>query len=58
MSLHRLGLRYGGASQSRELLSHVYGRFGEGFDTADLQAAKQLLAIRLEAGEATSACGA
>jgi predicted ATPase/DNA-binding winged helix-turn-helix (wHTH) protein len=58
MSLHRLGLRYGGASESRELLSHVYGQFGEGLDTADLQAAKQLLAMHLEAGQATSPCGA
>ena len=44
MSLHRLDLRSDDASKSRELLSNVYGQFGEGFGTADLQAAKRLLA--------------
>jgi len=29
--------------QARNLLSSVYGRFAEGFGTADLQAAKALL---------------
>jgi predicted ATPase len=29
--------------EARDLLSSVYGRFTEGFGTADLQAAKQLL---------------
>ena len=35
----------------RELLSHVYGQFGEGFDTADLRAAKRLLAGALSSAE-------
>jgi predicted ATPase/DNA-binding winged helix-turn-helix (wHTH) protein len=48
VSLHRLDLRDGDASESRELLSHVYKQFGEGFDTADLQAAEQLLAAHRE----------
>ena len=43
-SLHRLDLRGGDAGESRELLSHVYGQFSEGFHTADLQAARRLLA--------------
>jgi len=30
-------------SEERRLLADVYGRFGEGFDTADLLAAKELL---------------
>jgi predicted ATPase/DNA-binding winged helix-turn-helix (wHTH) protein len=45
MSLHRLDLRSGNAARtSRELLSHVYRQFSEGFGTADLKAAKRLLA--------------
>ena len=43
-SLHRLDLRGGDAGKSRDLLSHVYGQFSEGFHTADLQAARRLLA--------------
>jgi predicted ATPase/DNA-binding winged helix-turn-helix (wHTH) protein len=43
-SLYRLDLRDGNARRSRELLSHVFGQFTEGFDTADLRSAKQLLA--------------
>jgi hypothetical protein len=31
------------AVKGRELLSQVFGRFTEGFETADLQAAKILL---------------
>ena len=31
------------AAEAREILRSVYGRFTEGFDTADLRAAKSLL---------------
>jgi predicted ATPase len=31
----------GRASEAHDLLASVYGRFQEGFDTADLKAAKQ-----------------
>ena len=51
-SLHRLDLRQGDADESREVLSQAYGQFGEGFETADLQAARQLLAGRRERGPA------
>ena len=44
MSLHRLDLRSGDARESHKLLSHVYGQFREGFETADLDSAKRLLA--------------
>jgi predicted ATPase/DNA-binding winged helix-turn-helix (wHTH) protein len=42
-SLARVQHGQGGASRARTLLSGVYGRFTEGFGTADLQAAKELL---------------
>src|SRR5262245_9008212 len=43
MSLSRLWQQQGKLDESRELLASVYGRFTEGFDTADLQEAKALL---------------
>jgi predicted ATPase len=43
MSLSRLWQQQGKQTQARELLSEVYDWFTEGFDTADLQDAKQLL---------------
>jgi len=44
MSLSRLWQRQGKHTEARELLAPVYGWFTEGFDTADLQEAKALLA--------------
>jgi len=44
MSLARLGRGQRRVSQARKLLSPVYHRFTEGFETADLLAAKALLA--------------
>jgi class 3 adenylate cyclase/predicted ATPase len=43
MSLSRLWQRQGKQEQARKLLADVYGWFTEGFDTADLKAAKALL---------------
>lgn len=43
MSLGRLWQRQGKRDAARDLVQNVYGRFTEGFDTADLQAAKALL---------------
>ena len=43
-SLSRLWQRQGKDAEARELLAEVYGWFTEGFDTADLQEAKALLA--------------
>jgi predicted ATPase len=43
MSLSRLWWQQGKRGAARELLAEVYGWFTEGFDTADLQAAKALL---------------
>jgi class 3 adenylate cyclase/predicted ATPase len=43
-SLARLWAEQGRRSEARELLAPVYGWFTEGFDTADLKAAKALLA--------------
>jgi tetratricopeptide (TPR) repeat protein len=42
-SLARLRLRQGDAREGRACLEPVYARFTEGFDTADLAAARQLL---------------
>jgi class 3 adenylate cyclase/tetratricopeptide (TPR) repeat protein len=42
-SLARLWGEQGRRSEARELLAPVYGRFTEGFDTADLKEAKALL---------------
>ena len=44
VSLCRLWQHQGKNGQSRALLAPVYGWFDEGFDTADLQDAKSLLA--------------
>jgi predicted ATPase len=44
MSLARLWQRQGKRAEARELLAPIYGWFTEGFDTADLQEAKTLLA--------------
>ena len=49
-SLYRLDLQQGDADKSREVLSQAYRQFVEGFDTADLRAARQLLAGRRERG--------
>jgi predicted ATPase len=43
MSLARLKRDLGESREARDLLAAVYGRFTEGFGTADLRAAKQLL---------------
>ena len=42
-SLARLRRDQGRIEEARDLLSSVYGRFTEGFETADLQAARSLL---------------
>jgi predicted ATPase len=42
-SLAHLQQQHGHVTRARSLLAPVYGRFTEGFDTADLIAAKQLL---------------
>jgi predicted ATPase len=44
MSLSRLWQQQGKRTEAYELLAPIYGWFTEGFDTADLQAAKSLLA--------------
>jgi len=44
MSLRRLWQRQGKRDEARQLLAPIYGWFTEGFDTADLQEAKALLA--------------
>jgi predicted ATPase len=44
MSLSRLWQRQGKRAEAYELLAPIYGWFTEGFDTADLQEAKALLA--------------
>ena len=44
MSLSRLWQRQGKRAAARQILTDVYGWFTEGFDTADLQVAKALLA--------------
>jgi predicted ATPase len=43
MSLARLWQQQGKRAEVRELLAPIYGRFTEGFETPDLQAAKALL---------------
>jgi predicted ATPase len=43
LSLSRLWRQQGKQAEAYELLALVYGRFTEGFDTADLQEAKALL---------------
>ena len=44
MSLSRMWQRQGKRAAARELLASIYGWFTEGFNTADLQEAKALLA--------------
>jgi predicted ATPase len=44
MSLSRLWQQQGKRDEARELLAPIYTWFTEGFDTADLQEAKALLA--------------
>jgi predicted ATPase len=44
MSLSRLWQAHGKGTAARQLLAEIYGWFTEGFDTADLQAGKALLA--------------
>jgi adenylate cyclase len=43
MSLSRLWQRQGKTAEALQLLGEIYGWFTEGFDTADLKAAKELL---------------
>jgi predicted ATPase len=43
MSLARWWQRQGKRDEACRLLAEIYGWFAEGFDTADLQAAKALL---------------
>jgi hypothetical protein len=43
MSLSRLWQRQGKRQEDPQLLGEIYGWFTEGFDTADLKAAKALL---------------
>ena len=43
VSLSRLWQQQGKRDEARELLAPIYGWFTEGFDTADLQEAKELL---------------
>jgi len=42
-SLSRLWQRQGKRAEAREMLAPIYGRFTQGFETADLQVAKALL---------------
>ncbi|TMA50728.1 MAG: hypothetical protein E6J80_14420, partial [Deltaproteobacteria bacterium] len=44
ISLARLWQSQGKKNEARQMLAEVYGWFTEGFDTADLQEAKALLA--------------
>ena len=44
LSLSRLWQSQGQKEEARQLLAEIYGWFTEGFDTADLQEAKALLA--------------
>jgi predicted ATPase len=46
--LARLWHEQGRTGPARELLAPVYGRFTEGFGTADLQAALALLVVMAE----------
>ena len=43
MSLSRLWQTQGKTVEARQLLGEIYGWFTEGFETADLKAAKALL---------------
>ncbi|MGH6628479.1 MAG: hypothetical protein ACREB3_01975, partial [Burkholderiales bacterium] len=44
MALSRLWRQQGKSGEARQMLAQSYGWFTEGFDTADLQEAKALLA--------------
>jgi predicted ATPase len=44
MSLARLRQRQGRREEARQMVAGIYGWFTEGFDTADLQNARALLA--------------
>jgi len=44
MSLSQMWRQQGKTTEAKQLLAEIYGWFTEGFDTADLQAAKTLLA--------------
>jgi predicted ATPase len=44
MSLARLWQQQGKKNEAHQMLAEIYGWFTEGFDTADLQKAKALLA--------------
>ena len=48
MSLARLWQQQGKQAEAQELLAPIYGWFTEGFDTADLQEARTLLAELVE----------
>jgi predicted ATPase len=48
MSLSRLWQQQGKCTAAYDLLAPIYGWFTEGFDTADLQEAKSLLAVLRE----------
>jgi predicted ATPase len=56
-SLVRLWHRQRRTSQARRLLASVYGRFSEGFGTADLIAAKAVLEALPRADRAPSSSG-
>ena len=56
-SLARLWHRQRRTSQARKLLASVYGRFSEGFGTADLIAAKAVLEALPRADRAPSSSG-
>jgi hypothetical protein len=43
MGLSRLWQSQGKKEKARQLLGEIYGWFSEGFDTADLRAAKALI---------------
>ena len=46
MSLSRLWQRQGKRTEAHQVLADVYQWFTEGFETADLQAARALLEVR------------
>jgi len=47
LSLSRLWQQHGKRDQVRELLTKIYSGFTEGFETPDLQEAKQWLKVRI-----------
>jgi len=42
-SLSRLWQKQGKTEEARQILAEIYGWFSEGFDTADLKEARELL---------------